>query len=75
MHGKSCDKLVCDRIKAVLLVSEGWTTAMISQALQNHGTTVCNHLADYTLSEKLQPENGGSSSRLSVKKRQSSLHI
>jgi transposase len=67
MHGKSRDKLVCDRIKAVLLASEGWTTAMISQALRIHESTVRNHLADYTLSEKLQPENGGSSSRLSVK--------
>jgi transposase len=66
MHGKSRDKLVCDRIKGVLLASEGWTTAMISQALRIHESTVRNHLADYTLSEKLQPENGGSSSRLSV---------
>lgn len=67
MHGKSRDKLVCDRIKAVLLASEGWTTTMISQALRIHESTVRNHLADYTLSEKLQPENGGSSSRLSAK--------
>lgn len=66
MHGKSRDKLVCDRIKAVLLTSEGWTTAMISQALRIHETTVRNHLADYTLSEKLKPENGGSNSRLSA---------
>lgn len=66
MHGKSRDKLVCDRIKAVLLASEGWTTAMISQALRIHESTVRQHLADYTLSEKLQPENGGSVSRLSA---------
>ena len=66
MHGKSRDKLVCDRIKAVLLASEGWTTVMISQALRIHESTVLNHLADYTLSEKLKPENGGSQSRLSA---------
>jgi len=66
MHGKSRDKLVCDRIKAVLLASEGWTTAMISQALRIHESTVRHHLADYTLSEKLKPENGGSDSHLSA---------
>jgi len=66
MHGKSRDKLVCDRIKAVLLTSEGWSTTMISQALRIHESTVRNHLADYTLSEKLAPENGGSQSRLSA---------
>jgi transposase len=67
MHGKSRDKLVCDRIKAVLLTSEGWTTVMISQALRIHESTVRNHLVDYSLSEKLKPENGGSESHLSAK--------
>lgn len=66
MHGKSRDKLVCDRIKAVLLASEGWSTVMISQAVRIHESTVLRHLADYALSEKLQPKNGGSSSRLSA---------
>lgn len=30
LHDTSRDKRVCDRIKAVLLRSEGWTTAMIA---------------------------------------------
>lgn len=65
-HGQTRDGRVRDRIKAVLLASEGWDTAMISQALRIHETTVRNHLADYTLSEKLKPKNGGSESHLSV---------
>ena len=65
-HDKTRDGRVRDRIKAVLLASEGWCTAMISQALRIHETTVLRHLHDYTQSEKLKPENGGSSSRLSA---------
>lgn len=65
LHDSTRDSRVCDRIKAVLLASEGWSQDMISQALRIHETTVRNHLADYILSEKLKPENGGSQSRLS----------
>ena len=65
-HAKTRDGRERDRIKAVLLASEGWTTVMISQALRIHESTVLNHLADYTLCGKLKPENGGSQSRLSV---------
>ncbi|HAS6386417.1 TPA: IS630 family transposase, partial [Vibrio vulnificus] len=60
------DSRVCDRIKAVLLASEGWTQTMISQALRIHESTVARHLGAYVLSEKLKPENGGSQSKLSA---------
>ena len=66
MHDSTRDSRVCDRIKAVLLASEGWSNAMISQALRIHETTVARHINDYLQSEKLKPENGGSQSRLSV---------
>ena len=33
LHGSSRDKRVCDRIKAILLTSEGWSSAMIAQTL------------------------------------------
>lgn len=65
MHGKSRDKRVCDRIKAVLLASEGWTQRMIAQALRIHESSVKRHLDDYIELNKLQPENGGSESHLS----------
>lgn len=52
-----------DRIKAVLLYSEGWTVSMIAQALRIHETSVNRHLNDYEHG-KLKPENGGSESAL-----------
>ncbi|MDW2078361.1 IS630 family transposase [Vibrio sp. 1863] len=66
MHDSARDSRVCDRIKAVLLASEGWSNAMISQALRIHETTVARHINDYLQSEKLKPENGGSHSRMSA---------
>jgi transposase len=66
MHDSARDSRVCDRIKAVLLASEGWSNAMISQALRIHETTVARHINDYLQSEKLKPENGGSQSRMSA---------
>jgi transposase len=66
MHDSTRDSRVCDRIKAVLLTSEGWSQSMISQALRIHESTVARHLSDYILSEKRKPENGGSQSRLSA---------
>ncbi len=66
LHDTERDRRVCDRIKAVLVASEGWSQVMISQALRIHESTVARHLSDYVLSEKLKPENGGSQSRLSV---------
>lgn len=59
-HDESRDKRVCDRIKAVLLRSEGWSTPMIAQALRLHETTIIRHIDDYLLKNKLKPENGGS---------------
>ncbi|EMK0756594.1 IS630 family transposase [Vibrio rumoiensis] len=66
MHDSSRDRRVCDRIKAVLLASEGWSVSMISQALRIHQTTVIRHINDYLQSEKLKPENGGSKSKLNA---------
>lgn len=66
MHDSSRDRRVCDRIKAVLLASEGWSVSMISQALRIHQTTVTRNINDYLQSEKLKPENGGSQSKLNA---------
>ena len=63
-HKTERDSRICDRIKAVLLASEGWTQKQIAQALRIHETTVCGHLKDYLLQEKLKPSSGGSSSKL-----------
>lgn len=66
LHDSSRDKLVCDRIKAVLLASEGWSSVMIAQALRLHQTTVDHHIHEYLNKGKLKPENGGSEGMLSA---------
>ena len=64
-HRESTCSKESDRIKAVLLRSEGWTVPMISQALRLHATTIERHLNDYR-SGKLSTDNGGSESKLSA---------
>ena len=63
LHNASRDKRVCDRIKAVLLRSEGWSAKMIAQALRLHETSIVRHIDDYVV---LKPENGSSLSCLSA---------
>ncbi len=63
-HKRERDSRICDRIKAVLLYSEGWTQPQISQALRIRPETVCDHIEDYRRLQKLKPANGGSSSEL-----------
>jgi transposase len=63
-HRYEGDSRVCDRIKAVLLKSEGWKDREIAQALRIHEETVRQHLKDWATDEKLRPENGGSYSKL-----------
>lgn len=75
MHDSTRDGRVRDRIKAVLLASEGWSSAMISQALRIHETTVVRHINDYLQSEKLKPENGAARAECLLFKPFSSLSI
>lgn len=63
-HRHEGDGRVRDRIKAVLLKSEGWENKAIAQALRIHEETVRQHLNDWTSNRKLKPENGGSASKL-----------
>ena len=63
-HKKCSDKRECDRIKAILLSDEGWSPAMISQALRKHQTSIIRHLNDYTNHQKTTSDNGGSDSFL-----------
>ncbi|HGJ5881906.1 helix-turn-helix domain-containing protein, partial [Arsenophonus sp.] len=60
LHRKSRDRLVCDRIRCVLLCTDGWTPEMIADSQLIHETTVRRHLNDWLNGEKLAPENGGS---------------
>lgn len=73
LHDTTRDGRVRDRIKAILLASEGWSSAMIAQALRLHQTTVDRHISEFLNKDKLKPENGGSDSKLSAE--QTSLLI
>ena len=53
-----------DRIKAILLRSEGWTVPQISQALRLHQSTIIKHVEEYKTRSKLSNESGGSASHL-----------
>lgn len=64
LHRYEKDGRTRDRIKAVLLKSEGWKNREIGQALRIHEETVREHLHDWVLDEKLKPGNGGSFSKL-----------
>ena len=64
LHQSTSDRKSGDRLKAVLLRSEGWSVPNISQALRIHETTVTRHLNDYRAG-KLSASNGGSKSKLS----------
>jgi len=67
LHANTRDSRMCDRIKAVLLRSEGWSTPMIAQALRLHETSIIRHINDYLEKEKLKPKNGGSNGYLSTR--------
>ena len=63
LHKLTRDKRVCDRIKAVIHKSNGWSHREIAEALLIHEDTVAQHLIDYQ-NDKLKPENGGSLKKL-----------
>jgi len=68
-HSSSENGKARDRIKAVLLRSEGWTVPMISQALRRHQSTIIRHIQEYQ-SGKLKNESGGSSGQLTEEQTQ-----
>ena len=64
LHKQTKDGKERDRIKAILLSSEGWKLKQIAQALRIHEATISQHINDYIESTKLANESGGSSSKL-----------
>jgi transposase len=64
------DKREGDRIKAVLLRSEVWPVAKITQALCKSEATITRHIGDYVKLLKLKPGGGGSASHLNAEQTQ-----
>ena len=66
LHHSTRDKRVCDRIKAIIHHSNGWSTRQIAEALLIHDTSVTRHINEYLATGKLKPDNGGSEGYSSV---------
>jgi transposase len=64
-HRTERDGRVRDRMKVVLWSDEGWTISRIAAALFIDEQTVRQHIASYEDGQKLRPENGGSTAKLS----------
>lgn len=64
-HKKERDGKVRDRIKAVLLINDGYTFEQISKILLIDDATVRRHVVEFMLSEKLTNRHKGSESKLS----------
>ena len=63
-HRKERDKRVCDRIKAVLAYDDGYSYVEIAKILLLDDETIRRHIEDYLNKQKLNPESGGSDSKL-----------
>ena len=63
-HSNERDRRICDRIKAFLLFDEGWSYGQIAHALLLTDESIRKHIKDYQHSYKLEPQNGGSVSKL-----------
>lgn len=75
-HKQDRDGRVRDRIKAVLLSDEGWTSQQIAKVLLISDQAVREHVQEYKASEKLKPENGGSEEKLSEQQtKQLTVHL
>jgi transposase len=66
-HRQERDGRVRDRIKAILLYSDGYNYAEISRILLLDDETIRRHVSDYLKDKKLTPENGGSEGKLTDK--------
>jgi transposase len=76
MHREAKDGRHRDRIKAILLNSEGWEPAWIAQALRLTEETVCKHLRAYQRSEKLRNAYRGTEPKLDkVQETELILHL
>lgn len=65
LHSKQKDSRKADRIKSVLLRSEGWHLSKIAQAMRIHNDTVTSYLKEYSSTGSFNFKYQGSSERLS----------
>ena len=65
-HKSERDKRVADRIKAVILHDDGWTSARISEALLIDDATIRFHIKTYLKEKRVTPGHKGSSPMLTA---------
>jgi transposase len=63
-HKKAQDKRTCDRIKAVLLINDGYSYEQVANILLLDDSTVRRHVEEYLNSKKLSANYKGSESKL-----------
>lgn len=64
-HSQEKNHRKADRIKSVLLRSEGWSLSKIAQALRLHNDTVSGYISDYLNHNNLDFNYRGSKPQLS----------
>src|SRR3990167_5766650 len=69
-HRKERDGRIRDRIKAVLAYDDGYNYCEIAKILLLDDETIRRHIEDYQNKRKLNPENGGSDSKLTEQESQ-----
>ena len=65
-HKKERDKRICERIKAVLLINDGYMYEQVARILLVDADTVRRHVEEFVSSEKLINNNKGSNSKLNA---------
>jgi transposase len=65
-HKAERDKRVADRIKAVILHDDGWTSARISEALLMDDATIRFYIKTYLQEKRVTPDHKGSSPLLTT---------
>lgn len=75
-HRNESRSRVCDKIKCILLRSEGWNIGMIAQALRLHKDTVSQYINEYKQDTLLDSNYKGSISKLNEEQSQQlKLHL
>ena len=67
IHSEEKDRRKADRVKTILLRSEGWSLGNISQALRVHSDTVSRYITDYLTNHSLEFHFKGSKESLTEK--------
>ena len=55
-HKLERDGRIRDRIKAILLYNEGWSSAQIARVLLISDQAILNHIKEYQAAKKLKPK-------------------